>query len=175
MRKLFVKYIIILVLSALTPLYAQYQMHGSAISSGGGPSSGTSYSLGSTLGESLTGPSSNTANRLYTGFWYVLSQNAVSGIEEGENGLPKEYKLEQNYPNPFNPSTVIKYQLPFSGQVTIKIYNVLGKEVATIIDGEKEAGYHQIEFSGAKLASGIYIYRLETANYISVMKMILMK
>jgi len=175
MRKLFVKYIIILVLSALTPLYAQYQMHGSAISSGGGPSSGTSYSLGSTLGESLTGASSNTANRLYTGFWYVLSQNAVSGIEEGEDLLPKEYKLEQNYPNPFNPATVIKFQLPFSGLVTIKIYNILGREVATVVDGEIEAGYHKIEFSGGALASGIYIYRMETKNYVSVLKMILLK
>ena len=77
-----------------------------------------------------------------------------------KNHLLKSFTLEQNYPNPFNPSTVISYQLPVSSDVTLKVYDVLGNEVATLVNEEKSAGSYEVEFSADGLTSGIYFYKL---------------
>jgi len=78
--------------------------------------------------------------------------------------LPKEYSLGQNYPSPFNPTTTIKYQLPFDSKVSLKVYNMLGQVVATLIDGEQAAGYKEAEWSAVDMASGVYIYRMEATS-----------
>jgi len=88
---------------------------------------------------------------------------------------PKEFKLEQNYPNPFNPMTTIQYQLPQDAKVTLKVYDILGSEVATLVNEQKEAGYYEVEFSASSFASGIYVYRLQAGNYISTKKMMLLR
>lgn len=99
----------------------------------------------------------------------------------GNETQPVEvFELHQNYPNPFNPSTVIGYQLPVAGDVTLKVYDVLGREVATLVDEFKDAGYHKVEFNVAQvsrpeLASGIYFYRLRTGNYIATKKMVVVR
>jgi hypothetical protein len=88
---------------------------------------------------------------------------------------PKEFKLEQNYPNPFNPTTKIQYQLPQNAKVTLKVYDILGSEIATLINEEQEAGYKEVQFNGNNIASGMYVYRLQVENYVSVKKMMLVK
>ncbi|MCW8806337.1 MAG: T9SS type A sorting domain-containing protein, partial [Ignavibacteriaceae bacterium] len=88
---------------------------------------------------------------------------------------PTEFSLEQNYPNPFNPSTTIKYTIPESGNVKLKVYDSLGEEVATLVDEFKDSGSYDIEFSANGLSSGIYFYRLKTNNYDQIKKMILLK
>jgi len=98
---------------------------------------------------------------------------------------PSTYKLEQNFPNPFNPSTTIQYQLPSVGRVTLKLYDVLGREVATLVDKEQEAGYYDVVWEGGKSAtgrnaSGVYFYRLGVqsgggSSYSSMKKMLLLK
>jgi hypothetical protein len=93
---------------------------------------------------------------------------------KGEN-IPVEYSLEQNYPNPFNPTTTIMYQLPKDGLVTLKVYDILGAEVVTLVNEEKVAGKYEVSFDASRLASGIYIYRLQANDYISVKKMVLLK
>jgi hypothetical protein len=93
---------------------------------------------------------------------------------QGET-LPKEFALEQNYPNPFNPSTVISWQSPVGGHQTLKIYDVLGNEVATLVDEYKEAGRYKIEFDASRLASGVYMYKLTAGNYVSSKKMMVVK
>ncbi len=93
----------------------------------------------------------------------------------GNNNIPFEYALEQNYPNPFNPSTMIKYQIPTASNVKITVFDILGKKVAVLIDQKKDAGYHEVEFSGLNLASGLYIYRIEAGNFSDVKKMMLVK
>ena len=95
----------------------------------------------------------------------------VTGYEE----YPKEFTLEQNYPNPFNPSTVISFQLPVSSQVTLKVYDTLGREVAVLINGAKSSGEYKVEFNANSLSSGIYFYRLQTERNSSTKKLILMK
>jgi hypothetical protein len=85
------------------------------------------------------------------------------------------YELNQNYPNPFNPTTTIKYQIPKAGMVTLKVYDILGKEVASLIDEFKNQGRYSINFNASKLASGVYIYQIKSNDYVSSKKMMLIK
>ncbi|MDR3625956.1 MAG: T9SS type A sorting domain-containing protein, partial [Ignavibacteriaceae bacterium] len=91
------------------------------------------------------------------------------------NLKPALFKLEQNYPNPFNPVTVINYSIPKAGLVTIKVYDVLGREVKTLVNENKPAGNYNIEFNAGKFASGVYFYRMHSGNYLETKKFILMK
>jgi hypothetical protein len=99
----------------------------------------------------------------------------VSDIED-DNVLPSQYALLQNYPNPFNPSTRIEYFLPIEGNVTLKVFNILGQEVRTLINNElTSSGKHTVTFDASNLPTGIYIYRLQAGNYSDVKKMILLR
>ena len=92
-----------------------------------------------------------------------------------ETSIPVEFKLEQNYPNPFNPVTVIKFKVPSSQVVTLKVYDLLGREVATMVNEEKQPGSYEVKFDGSNLASGMYIYQLQAGNFVQVKKMMLIK
>ncbi len=96
-------------------------------------------------------------------------------VEVTIGSTPKEFALAQNYPNPFNPSTVISYQLPANSHVTLKVYDAIGREVATLVNEVKEAGSYSSRFDGAKLSSGIYFVRLQSGEKIQLEKMILLK
>lgn len=96
-------------------------------------------------------------------------------IEVSFSNIPTDFILEQNYPNPFNPSTQISWQFPVSSWQTLKVYDVLGNELATLVDEFREAGYHSIGFSASNLASGIYYYTLTTGTINQTKKMILIK
>jgi hypothetical protein len=99
----------------------------------------------------------------------------ITDIFEKENNIPAKYYLSQNYPNPFNPTTLISYQLPITGHVTIKVYDILGKEVAKLVDGEKIAGNYKVTFNGSDLSSGIYFYQLRAKSFFETKKLILIK
>lgn len=101
--------------------------------------------------------------------------NGVTGVEEKGVGQPLEFELSQNYPNPFNPSTEISYSVPQKSQVTLKVFNVLGMEVATLFSGIQDAGKHDVTFDAAKFSSGVYFYRLQAGNVSITKKMLLMK
>jgi len=98
---------------------------------------------------------------------------------------PTEYKLEQNYPNPFNPTTEIRFTIPASPKsspkerifenVILKVYDILGNEVTTLVNEQKEPGYHEVDFTASNFASGVYLYRLQSEDFISTKKMLLMK
>jgi len=92
-----------------------------------------------------------------------------------EKFIPSEFSLSQNYPNPFNPSTKIKYQIPEMSFVTLKVYDVLGNEVATLVNKEKPAGEYEVEFNASKLPSGIYFYQIKAGEFIQTKKMIFIK
>jgi hypothetical protein len=92
-----------------------------------------------------------------------------------QENIPKSFKLFQNYPNPFNPTTKIEFQLANSGFVTLKVYNALGNEVATLVNEYRLVGKNEILFDASGLASGIYFYQLRAENYTSTKKMILLK
>ena len=115
----------------------------------------------------------------------ILSTIPNQIVDTVDNEIPTEFKLLQNYPNPFNPTTTINYQIPRTSFVSLKVYDILGREVATLVNEEKPAGNYEVKFSakggsssggdGNDLSSGIYFYKLKTGTYTSVKKMILMK
>lgn len=107
-------------------------------------------------------------------------EGTVTGINGNNSKVPQTFSLSQNYPNPFNPSTVIRYQVSEASKVTLKIYDILGREVAVLVkNGEKPAGTYEVTFNASTLSSGTYFYRLEaispTGEFVQTKKMLLMK
>jgi len=112
--------------------------------------------------------------------YFKINGDNITGIDEGENNsgnsnMPNKYELLQNYPNPFNPNTTITYQLPKSGSVTLKIFDVLGREVKTLVNEQKEMGRYTVTFNASSFASGMYVYQLRANDFISTKKMLLLK
>lgn len=97
------------------------------------------------------------------------------GVEEQGTGIPQEYSLSQNYPNPFNPSTKIRFALPTASYVALKVYNVLGQEVASLVNQTLVAGSYEVAFDASRLPSGIYMYKVDAGNFVSTKKMVLVK
>lgn len=89
--------------------------------------------------------------------------------------VPTKYELEQNYPNPFNPATTIAYQLPNDGFVTLKVFDLLGREVATLVNEEQKADYYKVTFDAARFASGVYFYRLQVGEFTAVKRLMVLK
>jgi len=109
------------------------------------------------------------------GVWKRPLSEMIAVSNVSERLLTLDYKLEQNYPNPFNPITVINYSVPKTCFVTLRVYDVLGKEIRTLVNEEKHAGYYNIEFTAGNLTSGIYFYQLKADEYTITKKMILLK
>ena len=113
----------------------------------------------------------------------LYTKNGGVTSTEPELDIPIDFLLSQNYPNPFNPTTIISFQLPVSGNVTLKVYDVLGNEVATLVNEYRSAGSYQIEFSSTgglessikHPASGVYFYQLHAGDFVETKKMILLK
>ncbi|MEI7812296.1 MAG: T9SS type A sorting domain-containing protein [Ignavibacteria bacterium] len=114
-------------------------------------------------------------------YLYRLKQTDTDGkykysaaIEAG-TGWHRGFSLEQNYPNPFNPTTVISYSIPNSSNVTVKVYDVLGRLVATLVNMAQEAGSYTVSFDGSRLSAGIYYYKIQSGSYTASQKMLLIK
>jgi len=106
---------------------------------------------------------------------HTTDGGGIAGIFSLNEEVPNDFELNQNYPNPFNPSTTIKWQQPESGFVTLKIYDVLGREVTTLINEELSAGKHETVFDASRYSSGIYFYQLKSREFVQTKKMILIK
>jgi endo-1,4-beta-xylanase len=149
----------------------------------------TSTVVDSTVADTLLQLGPLSANTKY--YWHVSAYNSgdtgsysavasfttsdrISDVKE-TYGLPKEFALNQNYPNPFNPTTIINYQLPKISFVTLKVYDVLGREVKELVNGEQDAGTYTVNFNASGLSSGIYFYRIEAGSFSQVKKMLLLK
>ncbi len=124
---------------------------------------------------------SKPMNQQYFAGWTVFDpqnfdySNGVTAVNDMNNIAPILYSLNQNYPNPFNPSTAITFAMPASGQVSLKVYDILGCEVATLVNGMQEAGTHTAYFNANTMASGIYFYKLSAGNFNQVRKMLFVK
>ena len=112
----------------------------------------------------------------------IYTPSTTTGVIGENNSLPMEYNLSQNYPNPFNPTTVINYSVPEATFVTIKVYDLLGREVKTLVNEDKVAGNYSMQFNGSNLASGIYFYRMEAdpstgsgQGFMQTKKLVLLK
>jgi hypothetical protein len=143
--------------------------------------------------DGVTSFSDNAGNQYsYNGYNVVLSfRNLVTEIAPRDENLPLTFSLAQNYPNPFNPTTRIRYNVgrvvvpsgaslsgvegPVSGKVRLAIYNLLGREVATLVDEVKAPGSYEVRFDGSRLASGVYFYRMQSGDYVQSKKLLLLK
>ncbi len=145
----------------------------STFSSGGNVSTVSTTQLVSTIGQQFVGSTQNANTAIESGF-LVHGAFGPTNINEGKQ-LPQKYSLFQNYPNPFNPSTTVHFELPKESYVTLKVYNMLGQEVLTVLDNEFEAGRYNVKIDGANISSGLYFYRLVAADFIQTKKMMLVK
>jgi plastocyanin len=114
-------------------------------------------------------------NHAFMGMKGQIVVTPSSDVQTSNNNVPSSFNLEQNFPNPFNPSTKISFSLPQKSNVTLKIYNAIGQEIKTLVNGEADAGIHEIEFNGSNLASGIYFYRLSTPGFTDTKRLVLLK
>ncbi len=110
-----------------------------------------------------------------SGVWMSPVSDLTGIHETSPKKLPQMFSLYQNYPNPFNPSTIISYSVPKSSLVTIKVYDILGREVETLVNEQKNSGNYKVTFNAGKLASGVYFYQLRSSDYTSIKKMLLLK
>ena len=122
----------------------------------------------------VTGPGGANANKTVA---YLGTQKftvTVTGVNDRSNTV-NSFALSQNYPNPFNPSTMINYSIPVKSNVSLKVYDMLGREVANLVNATQEAGNHSVSFNASKLASGLYIYTIKSGNNTMSKKMMLLK
>lgn len=101
--------------------------------------------------------------------------NEIVSVAEEDSYIPDEYALFQNYPNPFNPSTKMKYSLPQSSNVVIKVFDILGNEIETLVDGEKPAGTYELAWFAENLPTGVYFYQLRADSFVETKKMVLLR
>ena len=99
----------------------------------------------------------------------------MTAVETNKDNLPTDFSLSQNYPNPFNPNTRIKYSIPNESKVVIRVYDILGKEIATLVNEEKPSGNYSVEFDASNLSSGVYLYKIQARDFVQTRKMILLK
>ncbi|MDY0016450.1 MAG: T9SS type A sorting domain-containing protein [Candidatus Delongbacteria bacterium] len=137
---------------------------------------GSSLNLRSSIGQTVIGETQLGSEVIKSGIIYLNSNSgkSKSGIAEPLN-LPVNYELKQNYPNPFNPATTISFTLPAKQFVSLKIYDVLGKEIAELAGREYEKGIHNVPFNADKFVSGVYFYRMQAPGFSKMKKMMIIK
>jgi hypothetical protein len=139
-----------------------------------GNSGNSNSNLISSAGESFNGSTGNGGTTILPGF-LTFEVTHLTGIKDGPATVPTVWNLEQNYPNPFNPSTTIKYQVQKTGNVTLKIFDILGRDIITLVNENKREGFYEVRFDASKIPSGVYIYRLSSNEFTSSKKMLLIK
>ncbi len=172
---------IIFAILLIEVLEAQIKISHDVFSNGIGNLTGSSQNIHSTIGQTLTGIYKNQKYTSEVGFWYAAYQ-VVTQATEQQDLLPVIFEMFQNYPNPFNPTTTIKYSIPASLNPSqgvtltqLKIFDILGREVATLVNEAKAPGNYEVNFDAINLASGVYFYRLQAGSFVQTKKMMLMK
>ena len=111
----------------------------------------------------------------YRQVWTIIKDNPLTGVNETASNTPSNYELNQNYPNPFNPTTNISYSIPKTSKVTLKVFDILGREVQTLINKEQTPGHYTVTFNAQNLASGVYFYQINAGSFIQTKKLMLLK
>jgi hypothetical protein len=168
----------IIILLAFSKGIAQNEtIQWSVISSGGTITISQNDAIEGIAGQPIVDKTSAVNDEILTGFFANpdAQPTNVTSADEIKPVVINDYRLLQNFPNPFNPSTKISWELPAGSQATLEVYDMLGREVATLVNEFKPAGKYETEFNADALPSGVYFYQLRTGDYTSVKKMILLK
>ena len=153
---------------------SQTNVSSSVVSAGGEAVSNDSIRVVGTVGQTVIGSSNNSINVSNAGFWYQTKE-IVTNVEQIPNSLPKKFRLEQNYPNPFNPTTTIQFALPKPSSVTLKLFDILGREIAVLVDEDFQPGEYKVVFDARSLSSGVYFYQIRMDNFHAIKKMVLLQ
>ena len=155
--------------------YSQEAVPRSVLGSGGTALSSEDLRMFGTLGQAIVGVTSNSSNSNKVGFWY-LAIDLITSVEQAQasDNLPTEFRLQQNYPNPFNPSTTIRFAIPQRSQVTLKLYDILGRKVATLVDERLRPGEYKVVFDASALANWVYVYRIQAGEFVRSRKLMLL-
>jgi hypothetical protein len=171
----------LLLMIALSQVSLAQSIIWSTFSMGYAESTGADTTLRSMVGQSFVGDSYIATTRISSGFLAGKVLSDILAVRE-RTEMPKVYQLMQNFPNPFNPSTTVEYQLPFESRVSLRVYNLLGQVVATLVDGVKLVGYQSELWHPNTSASGVYFYSLDATSvnnpskhFSQTKKMILIK
>lgn len=154
---------------------AQHQIQNQVMGNGATTTANGSNQLRGTLGQPGVGSATAADFSVNSGFWEQTIELVTSVEDIPTDAIPQEFRLHQNYPNPFNPSTTIRFEVPRQTQVTIKLYDVLGRRVALLLDAEMKPGVHQLQLDASGMASGVYLYRLEAEGISQTLKLMLLK
>jgi hypothetical protein len=158
-----------------TPPQEGYTFGWNVIASGGAMGVlSTNYIHYGTAGQTVVDACQCSNFVLRSGIWHFL-EKPMGITPPGGPTVPSTYALLQNYPNPFNPTTIIRSQLPAAGDVRIVVYDLLGREVAVVVNGRRAAGYYEDSFDARGLASGVYVYRMTAGSFVQSRRMILVR
>lgn len=160
-------------LVSVKPLWAQFQIFRHVVGGGGAPTANSGFLIIGTVGQPAVGVGSSQTHIHQSGFWSGL--DFVTSVEPIPDVLPEVFRLDQNYPNPFNPSTTIQFAVPKTSQVSIKLYDLLGREVAVLLEDNLPAGEYKLQFEATGLASGVYFYRMIADGFVQSRKLTLLK
>jgi Secretion system C-terminal sorting domain len=168
-------FILVLTISAVA--YGQNSLiPWSSLDMGFGISTSSTTQVISIAGQGFTGSSENGSTSVLGGFLPgVDSSHTATSVAEQPRNLPQQFELEQNYPNPFNPSTHIRFAIVERAATTLKVYNILGEEVRTLVNGDLAQGDYDVVFDAAGLASGVYLYRLQSGTSVRVRKLMVLR
>lgn len=155
------------------------QVEWSSFNQGFGASSLNNTHLCTAIGQSFVGATQNASIQVTSGFLVhpLICETGTAVEEKTREGsqLPTAYELEQNYPNPFNPSTTIAFALPKLSEVTLKIFDASGREVATLVEGRLPPGRHEVVLDARPFSSGVYFYRLQAGDFLQTRRLTLIK
>ena len=177
------KVLLVLVICSLwcSSIDAQTTLASYVVGNGAAVITNSNHNLSATIGQPIIGNTSNTLHTNSIGFWYQYAKTIVDVEEDWSFGTPLEFELFQNYPNPFNPTTVIRYGIPKESSVKVIVYNILGEIVNILVNTTQISGYYEVNFNASNLASGVYIYSIQSRalddskDFRSVKKMILLR
>lgn len=158
---------------AVTAFGQTYKMRKDVVGSGAADASNATTHLYGTIGQGIIGPTGNSSNVDFQGFWYDSSR--TTGIQVVQTGLPGDFQLFQNYPNPFNPSTTIKFSVPNRSHVVLRVISMTGATVKTLVDDNMSAGEYSVVFQANEIPTGSYLYTLEAGGHMMTKRMILIK
>ncbi|MDZ7370519.1 MAG: T9SS type A sorting domain-containing protein [candidate division KSB1 bacterium] len=163
-------FILLFILSAFG--WTQHAVKFSVFGNGGAALTG-SRRLQGTLGQPIVGRGSGEVHAVASGFW--PQTGAVLSALSSLGDVPQAFRLDQNFPNPFNQSTTIVFAMPKAGLVSLRVYDLLGREAATLVNSFLDAGEYKLVWEAPLLPSGVYLYRLESGDCVQVRKLVLLK